>query len=211
MRIRADSVRSACLAALLWGVAAVAGETMSMDGMGAMPEHHHHMLMAGTTSSVVNLDMPDVDLVRASDGRPVSLAREVDDGRPVVLDFMYTTCTAVCPLTSQTLAQFQALLGGERDAAHLVSISIDPEQDTPARLRDYAAKFHAGPGWQHYTGTLAASIAAQRAFGVYRGDKMQHAPATFLRAAPGQPWHRIDGFITPAQLLQEYQQVLAAR
>ena len=41
-----------------------------------------------------------------------------------------------------------------------MSISIDPEQDTPVRLREYAHKYHAGPGWQHYTGTLAASRAA---------------------------------------------------
>jgi protein SCO1/2 len=170
--------------------------------------HHDHMLMAGTTASVVSLPAPRVELVRAQDGRQVSLASELDDGRPVVLDFMYTTCTTVCPLTSQTLSRFQALLGADSQGVHLVSISIDPEQDTPARLRDYAKKFRAGPEWQHYTGTLAASVAAQQAFGVYRGDKMNHAPVMFLRAAPGQPWRRIDGFVTPGQLLQEYQQVL---
>ncbi|MEX3930193.1 hypothetical protein AB4Y36_40565, partial [Paraburkholderia sp. BR10936] len=39
-------------------------------------------------------------------------------------------------------------------------------------------------------------MAAQRAFNVYRGDKMNHTPVAFLRAAPGKPWLRIDGFAT---------------
>jgi protein SCO1/2 len=91
-----------------------------------------------------------------------------------------------------------------------MSISIDPEQDTPARLTEYARKFHAGPEWQYYTGSLAASIAAQRAFDVYRGEKMSHTPVTLLRAAPGQPWLRIEGFVTPDELLDDYQKLLAS-
>jgi len=71
--------------------------------------------------------------------------------------------------------------------------------------------FHAGPQWQHYTGTLHDSLAAQQAFGAYRGDKMGHAPLTLLRAAPGEPWTRIEGFVTPGELLHHYRRLLAAR
>src|SRR6266566_2039655 len=87
-------------------------------------------------------------------------------------------------------------LGREDRRVHMVSISIDPEHDTPQRLRAYANKFHAGPQWQYYTGTLRDSLAAQQAFGAYRGDKMGHTPLTLLRAAPGEPWTRIEGFVT---------------
>ena len=90
-----------------------------------------------------------------------------------------------------------------------MSISIDPEEDTPARLREYARKFHAGPEWQHYTGPIEASLTTQQAFGVYRGDKMSHAVVTLLRAAPGQPWRRIDGFLTPDELLAEYHHLVS--
>jgi protein SCO1 len=89
-----------------------------------------------------------------------------------------------------------------------MSISVDPEEDTPARLREYAQKFHAGPEWQHYTGTQEASLAAQRAFNVFRGEKMNHSPVTFLRLAPGDPWQRIDGFVTPNELLAQYRRLL---
>jgi protein SCO1 len=152
--------------------------------------------------STAAYQVPDVKLVRQDD-TPVSLAEEMDDGRPVVLNFIFTSCEAICPLMTQTFAEFQRKLGPESAHVHLMSISIDPEQDTPARLRDYAKRFKAGPGWSYYTGTPAASIAAQRAFNVFRGDKMSHTAVTLLRAAPGASWHRLDGFATPDELVEQ--------
>jgi protein SCO1/2 len=154
--------------------------------------------------------VPDVQLVR-DDGKRVTLAQEMDDGRAVVLNFIFTTCSSFCPLSSQTFAEFQHALGSSAKNVHLMSISIDPEQDTPVRLREYAHKFAAGPGWQHYTGTLAASLAAQRAFDAYRGAKMSHTPLTLLRAPDGKSWRRIEGFATPAELMSEYRQLLALK
>jgi len=162
---------------------------------------------AALVTSVSRYPIPAVRLVR-DDGKVVSLPEEMDDGRPVVLNFIFTTCSSICPLMSQTLAQFERELGADRGKVHLMSISIDPEEDTPARLREYARKFHAGPEWQHYTGTPEASLAAQRAFNVWRGDKMSHAPVTLVRAAPGKPWLRIQGFLTPGELLQQYRRQL---
>jgi protein SCO1 len=161
-------------------------------------------------SSTVDYDVPDVQLVR-DDGKHVSLLSEVNDGRAVVLNFIFTTCSSFCPLSSQTFGEFQRKLGSNREHVHLMSISIDPEQDTPARLREYAHKFGAAPGWEHYTGTLAATLAAQRAFGAYRGDKMSHTPLTLMRAADGGAWRRMDGFVTPDDLLDEYHQLLALK
>ncbi len=154
--------------------------------------------------------VPAVHLVR-QDGRAVALPDEMDDGRPVLLNFIFTTCTDVCPLMSSVFEEFERRLGDDAGKVHLMSISIDPEQDTPARLVEYARRFHAGPEWQHYTGTREASIAAQRAFGVYRGGKMSHGVVTLLRAAPGKPWLRIDGFVTPDELVHDYRGLVAAR
>jgi protein SCO1/2 len=179
------------------------------DESAEMPAHHHHMASQASTSTV-QYQVPDLKLVRA-DGKAVSLPEEMNDGRPVLLNFIYTSCTSVCPLMSQVFSQFQEQLGGERDKVHLMSISIDPEADTPARLTEYAQTYGAGPGWQFYTGTVNASVTAQRAFSVYRGDKMAHTAVTLMRAAPGQPWLRVDGFATPDQLMHEYHQVLATK
>ena len=153
---------------------------------------------------------PSVRLVRA-DGKVVSLADEMDDGRPIVLNFIFTTCTSICPLMSSIFEQFEQRLGPDADKVHLMSISIDPEHDTPARLVEYARRFHAGPEWQHYTGTLDASVAAQRAFDVYRGGKMSHSLVTLLRAGPGKPWLRLEGWVTPDQLVRDYRELVSAR
>lgn len=174
--------------------------------------HHHHAMPAeadGYVRSQATYTVPDVKLVDA-DGARVPLRSELaDQDRPVILNFIFTTCGAVCPVMSATFSQVQAALGPERDAVRMLSISIDPEEDTPAALKAYAGKYGAGPQWRMLTGSLDDSIAVQRAFGVYRGDKMNHQPATFLRAAPDQPWVRLDGFASATDILREVGQLSA--
>lgn len=165
---------------------------------------------ASATKSLRDYSVPAVQLVR-DDGKLVSLPEEMNDGRPVVLNFIFTTCTTICPVMSSLLAQFERRLGPDAGKVSLMSISIDPEQDTPSRLRAYASKFHAGPQWHHYTGTLAASVTAQQAFGMYSGGKMSHAVVTLMRAAPGKPWLRIEGFVTAADLVRDYRELLSER
>jgi protein SCO1 len=184
-------------------IGAIAGASASgADDAANEHAHHHVAAVSGTNRTMASYAIPDVRLVR-QDGTLVNLGEELNDGRPVVLAFIYTSCTSVCPLISHTLSQLQSKLGENAARVHLVSISIDPEQDDPARLREYAKTFNAGPAWQHYTGTLAASQTVQRAFDVYRGNKMDHTPATLIRTAPGASWIRIEGFATANQLLAE--------
>ena len=173
-------------------------------------------LASATTSAeevriaTVPYQVPALHMVRQT-GESVSLPEEFNDGRPVVLNFIFTSCGAICPLMTQTLASFQRQLGSDSARVHIMSISIDPEEDTPARLRDYAREYHVGAGWTFYTGTPEASIAAQKAFNLYRGDKMSHTAVTFMRAAPGESWERLDGFATPGQLVREYRRLVNGR
>jgi protein SCO1/2 len=177
----------------------------------SMHDHHHHHAMSaaedGYVRSQADYMVPDVKLVNA-EGATVPLRSELaEQDKPVILNFIFTTCGAICPVMSATFSQVQDSLGEARDAVRMVSISIDPEQDTPDALKAYAGKYGAGPQWQMLTGSLDDSIAVQRAFGVYRGDKMSHQPATFLRAAAGQPWVRLEGFASAADILREYRQL----
>ena len=167
-------------------------------------EHHHHAMAAamdnhGYTSVVAAYKTPDVKLVDAND-KEVSLHDSLDGSGPVMLNFIFTTCSTVCPVMSATFSRVQAKLGTVR----MVSISIDPEHDTPSRLKEYAKRFEAGSQWSMLTGSLENSIAVQRAFDIYRGDKMNHEPVTFMRKGPEQPWVRINGFISADDLLREY-------
>jgi protein SCO1/2 len=173
--------------------------------------HHHHHAMPGEQDGYVRTTasyaIPDVKLLDPNRSR-VSLPRQLAD-KPVILNFIFTSCGAICPVMSTTFSEVQKALGPERDAVRMVSISIDPEHDTPEALKRYAQRYGAGPQWQMLTGSLNDSVAVQRAFNVYRGDKMSHAPATFLRAKPGQPWVRLDGFASASDILREYRQLMA--
>lgn len=195
------------LAALTLGLAPLSTSAMAEDHS----HHHHHHAMPAEADGYVRTQaaytVPDVKLVNA-DGSGVPLRSELaEQDKPVILNFIFTTCGAVCPVMSATFSQLQAALGPQRDAVRMLSISIDPEEDTPAALKAYAGKYGAGPQWQMLTGSLTDSIAVQRAFDVYRGDKMNHQPATFLRAAPGQPWVRLDGFASADDILREVRQL----
>lgn len=174
--------------------------------------HDHHQAMPGTHDGYVRTlaayTIPDVKLVDP-DGAAVPLRSTLAGDGPVILNFIFTSCTVICPVASATFAQVQAALGPERDTIRMVSISIDPEQDTPAAMKAYAGKYGAGRQWLMLTGSLEDSIAVQRAFDVYRGDKMNHRPATFLRAGPRQPWVRLDGFASAADILREYRRLRA--
>ena len=173
-------------------------------------EHHHHHLAEASAEHVQRSEaqyrIPALSLVR-QDGVAEAFPQALDGANPVFLNFIFTSCTTICPTISQVFASFQKQLAAEKGRATLVSISIDPEYDTPARLREYASQFGAGRDWRFYTGTHAASVAIQRAFDAYRGDKMNHAPLTFVRGAPGRAWVRLDGFASPEALMQEYRRL----
>lgn len=174
-------------------------------------DHHHHdhaqMSGAGEVSArQASYKLPDVTVMR-QDGKKMPLASIVDDGRPVVLNFIYTSCTAICPVTTQTFAQFRDLVGKDRDNINMISVSIDPEHDTPDRLADFAKHFSKTGTWTYLTGSSTGAIAIQKAFESYRGDKMNHAPTTFMRAAPGKPWMRIEGFAQADQLVAQYRKL----
>jgi protein SCO1/2 len=161
-------------------------------GSGVKRSEHHYAL-------------PSVRLIGA-DGKPLPLGRVLDEGRPVVLTFLYTSCTTICPINSQVLTAFTELLGQEASRVNVVSVSIDPDHDTVARLTSHARRNALSGAF--YTGDPAASEAVQRAFEAWRGDKMNHEAVIFLRA-PGQAtWVRLDGLVSPQRLLSEYRQLV---
>lgn len=177
----------------------------------AQEEHqhqHHHPVPAPNAEvkrSVVEIKLPATPLVR-QDGVATSLIKELEGGKPVILVFMYTSCTTVCPVTSQIVSRTQNLLGKDLEKTRIVSVSIDPEYDTPARLVAYSKLYSAKPQWQHYTGTLSNSVAVQKVFSAYRGDKMNHVPLIFINGGKSNSWVRLDGFPSAEQVLKEYQE-----
>lgn len=170
-------------------------------------EHHHHQVKTGLKHSTAEYTVPRMTLYNHH-GQAVSLVKLLNTDKPVLLNFIYTSCTAICPPMSATFATVQKKLGNKAEQVRMVSISIDPEHDTPQVLTAYAQRFHAGKQWSFLTGTQEQSIAVQKAFDTYHGDKMNHAPLTLLRRNSHDAWIRYDGFASVARLVKEMRSAL---
>ena len=157
--------------------------------------------------SVKAYQVPDVVLTDFDD-RPVRLRELLATNDPVMVNFIFTTCSTICPVTTSVLAEMPVRLGSEGKRLRLISISIDPENDTPLQLKAYARSYQAGERWKFLTGRTADVKNVQMAFESYRGDKMSHEPVTLMRQSSGKSWVRIDGFATPDELVREYRKVL---
>jgi protein SCO1/2 len=156
--------------------------------------------------SVRSYTIPDVVLVD-SDARPVRLRELFATDDPVMVNFIFTTCSTICPVMVKVFSDVPSRLGVDAKDLRMISISIDPENDTPAQLKSYAKNFGEGLRWRFLTGRLEDIKNVQRAFDTYRGDKMSHEPLTLMRHARGKSWVRIDGFANPDELAREYRKV----
>jgi protein SCO1/2 len=104
---------------------------------------------------------PELPLA-AANGKPFQLSAY--RGKVVVLEFGYTHCLEVCPVSLASLAQARTLLGAAAENVQVVFVSVDPERDTAPRLRSYLAQFD--PGFIGLTGTEAQVKAALDAYGI---------------------------------------------
>jgi protein SCO1/2 len=173
----------------------------------APPGHEAHMaqMAAAPKNPAVRVmaPQPAIDGIALVDqnGRATTLGEAVGSDSPVLVNFIFTSCTTICPVMSAGMSQFLTNLGAEQDHVRVVTISIDPENDTADVLRAYAARYHAPASWRFLTGPPAAIEAAQRAFGSYRGGKYNHEAGTFVRSAAHAPWIALDGFSSAETLL----------
>ena len=179
---------------LAWAAALLVSSGMARSD--STDPHAHHRAMAKSPPSAMRstaqYEIPDLAMVDQH-GETVSTADLFATDRPVMVNFIFTTCTAICPMMTSIFQQVQTGLGDDAEEILMVSVSIDPE---------YAEEFRAGQQWRFLTGSLEDSIALQQAFQAYRGDKMKHAPLTLMRADAGSEWVRFDGFATAAELEQ---------
>lgn len=215
VRLLFDTVSASLALLLLLGLPSAVADENGMDTIvgehaadAVDPHAHHHPgVVSGYRRSLATYKIPAVTM-RDQNSRQVTLAALLETDKPVMLNFIFTTCTAICPVMSAIFATVQDELGDDSRRLRMVSISIDPEHDTPEVLSEYARRFGAGPQWEFLTGGLDESIAVQQAFDADRGDKMNHAPLTLFHPAQDAQWVRYEGFATASQLVEEYRNAL---
>jgi len=98
-------------------------------------------------------------------------------------------------------------LGQEIDKVQLVSISIDPDNDTPELMRAHLQKYGAKPGWDILTGKREKVIAVLREFDAYVTNKMNHFPLTILHAPKSDTWIRLNGLLSASDIMKEYKKL----
>ncbi|MEW5745727.1 MAG: SCO family protein [Nitrospirota bacterium] len=146
--------------------------------------------------------VPNVTLLN-QDGKKIKLRSFLDQGKPVIIDFIFTTCTTICPVLSAGFSHLQDRLGDGAKSVQLVSISIDPAYDRPEQMKAYLARYNAGAGWDFLTGSREDIALVLKAFDAAVADKMSHLPLYILRGPESDEWVRIKGLISGAELMRE--------
>ncbi len=158
----------------------------------------------GYQRTLVNYNVPDVVLVNQN-GAKVKFKEIMRSGKPVIVDFIYGTCTTICPILSASFSNLQRKLGPNTQKVHLVSISIDPEHDTPKVMKEYLKRYGSKPGWDFFTGTRADIDKVMYALNAYVLDKMSHPPLTLIKLPGSGNWIRIYGLMGSAEFVAECQ------
>jgi len=148
---------------------------------------------------------PNIPLV-TQDGKTVRFYDDLIKDKVVAINFIYTHCGDTCPLETASLRQVQKRLGDR--VGHDVffySISIDPDHDTPAVLKEYAENFKVGPGWTFLTGDKAEVVLLRKKLGLYsrndQSEKLNEHNTSFIigNEATGQ-WIKRSPFDEPMVL-----------
>ena len=166
---------------------------------------------AADTSAGGKMTIPDVELLD-QDGRTVHFYSDLVKGRVVMINFIFTTCTTICPPLGATFARVQKDLGARagRDV-RLISISVDPATDTPERLKAWGAKFHAAEGWTLVTGRKPQVDELLRALGAATASPADHSPTVLIGNEARGQWKRSYGLAPPSQLVQLIEDAIEGR
>ena len=140
--------------------------------------------------------------VQNQDGKAIDFLDDLVKGRTVAINFIFTTCTTICPPLTATFRRIQTDMEKRGLKVQLISISVDPLTDTPERLHEFASKFRAGPGWEFVTGEKSTIESLLNAFGAAVADKNDHTPMIFIGNDQTGFWTRTYGLSSPAVLEQ---------
>jgi protein SCO1 len=155
-----------------------------------------------TAVSPKPFQIPDTT-VYDQDGKKLHFYTDLIKGKTVAINFIFTTCTTICPPLTATFRKLQQELGERvgRDL-QLISISVDPATDVPERLKAYSDKFKAGPGWAFVTGDKQELDLLLKSLGASVGDKKDHTPMVLIGNDKAAYWTRTYGLAPVNTLLK---------
>jgi protein SCO1/2 len=157
-------------------------------------------------------------VLETHEGKTVRFYDDLLRGRTVLINFMFTSCQGICPLTTSNLVRVQKALGPRvGEDVFLYSITLDPEQDTPKVLKRYAKAVGVGPGWTFLTGERKEIEALRRKLGLYDpdpvidADMMQHAGLVVYGNESMGRWAVIPGQLSPDAIVKAVYRVMGPK
>lgn len=156
---------------------------------------------------------PNVTLF-TQDGKSVRFYDDLVKGRVVLINMIFTTCGSICPPMTANLVKVQRLLrerlGPRLDKeVRILSITVDPETDTPAVLKQYAARYETGPGWYFLTGKKADVDALLAKLGSEDPDKNRHSGMLLLGNDAARTWRKVFAMSAPDDIAGAVEKMLA--
>ncbi|HJQ69170.1 MAG TPA: SCO family protein [Blastocatellia bacterium] len=135
------------------------------------------------------------------DGKQIDFYEDLLKGRVVAINFVYTTCKAICPMQGSQFARLQSMLGDRlgKDVL-LISVSADPEADSAEELKTWLSRFRAKPGWTFVTGDKSEIDRLSRALTGDEARRGDHSPAMFIGNYDRGRWKRVYGLAEPERL-----------
>ncbi len=164
-----------------------------------------------SSGQLSKLNIPDLELLDQN-GRKIHFYTDLVKGQTVVINFIFTTCTTICPPLGATFARVQKELGDKvgRDV-RFISISVDPATDTPERLKAWGEKFHAGNGWTFVTGNKPDVDELLRVLGASSARREDHSPTILIGNDAHGTWTRTYGLAKTSQLVQIIDDVIEGK
>jgi len=154
--------------------------------------------------------IPDVKVID-QDGNARHFYTDLVKGKVVVVNFIYTTCTTICPPLGATFGKLQKGLGDRLGKeVFLISISVDPATDTPSRLRAWGAQFGATHGWTLVTGDKGELNRLLRVLGTDVASPENHSAMVLIVNDKAGTWKRVYGLGSTSALMRSVEQMLSA-
>jgi protein SCO1/2 len=173
------------------------------------PDAHRHGVQARAVdeNNPNKPEIPDVACLD-QDGKPLHFRTDLVKGKVVVINFIFTSCNYICPRIGESFARLQTILGQRvgKDV-YLISVSTDPLTDTPERLKAWATRMHAKPGWTLVTGEKTE---IDKLLKVMTGDpsgQTTHSPVLLIGNETNGAWLEASAFDNPARLVQKIDQI----
>ena len=164
--------------------------------------------VAAAQQSAAHKYFTDVQLVNQN-GEKMRLYSDLLQGKVVIINSFFATCPGSCLPMNRNLEKIQAALGDRLGKdIHIISISVDPEVDTPASLKEYAKKLHAKPGWFFLTGSKENVDFALNKLGQFVSDKNDHLNIFIIGNERTGLWKKAFGLAPSDELVKVVNSVL---